>query len=206
MAGREIAQSHRPALVAGDLNDVAWSHTSRLFRRIAQMLDPRVGRGIYSTFHVRYWFLCWPLDHIFIKYGDKGNNNTFLLRRLQRLRPLAPTIFRERGVACAPAGRRGPRRSTRQAAACGSDRGRSTGAGSCLRNVARWALMPECALEGSDVEPRRWRTHTRAPLSAVSPQACSEVRWWSRWDLNPRPRRCKRAASRRKPRARAVWE
>jgi endonuclease/exonuclease/phosphatase (EEP) superfamily protein YafD len=85
MAGREIAQSHRPALVAGDLNDVAWSHTSRLFRRIAQMLDPRVGRGIYSTFHVRYWFLCWPLDHIFIKYGDKGNNNTFLLRRLQRL-------------------------------------------------------------------------------------------------------------------------
>jgi endonuclease/exonuclease/phosphatase (EEP) superfamily protein YafD len=58
MAGREIAQSHRPALVAGDLNDVAWSHTSRLFRRIAQMLDPRVGRGIYSTFHVRYWFLC----------------------------------------------------------------------------------------------------------------------------------------------------
>ena len=35
MAGREIAQSDRPTLVAGDLNDVAWSHTSRLFRRIA---------------------------------------------------------------------------------------------------------------------------------------------------------------------------
>jgi endonuclease/exonuclease/phosphatase (EEP) superfamily protein YafD len=28
MAGREIVQSHRPALVAGDLNDVAWSHTA----------------------------------------------------------------------------------------------------------------------------------------------------------------------------------
>jgi endonuclease/exonuclease/phosphatase (EEP) superfamily protein YafD len=78
MAGREIAQSHRPALVAGDLNDVAWSHTSRLFRRIARMLDPRVGRGVYNTFHARYWFLRWPLDHVFV-------NNTFLLRRLQRL-------------------------------------------------------------------------------------------------------------------------
>ena len=78
MAGREIAQSDRPTLVAGDLNDVAWSHTSRLFRRIARMLDPRAGRGVYNTFHARYWFLRWPLDHVFV-------SNTFLLRRLQRL-------------------------------------------------------------------------------------------------------------------------
>jgi endonuclease/exonuclease/phosphatase (EEP) superfamily protein YafD len=78
MAGREIAQSHRPALVAGDLNDVAWSHTSRLFRRIARMLDPRAGRGVYNTFHAGYWFLRWPLDHVFV-------SNDFLLRRLQRL-------------------------------------------------------------------------------------------------------------------------
>jgi endonuclease/exonuclease/phosphatase (EEP) superfamily protein YafD len=78
MAGREIAHSERPALVAGDLNDVAWSHTSRLFRRIARMLDPRVGRGMYNTFHARYRLLRWPLDHVFV-------SNTFLLRRLQRL-------------------------------------------------------------------------------------------------------------------------
>ena len=78
MAGREIAQSDRPTLVAGDLNDVAWSHTSRLFRRIARMLDPRAGRGVYNTFHARYWFLRWPLDHVFV-------SNTFLLRHLQRL-------------------------------------------------------------------------------------------------------------------------
>jgi hypothetical protein len=126
MAGREIAQSHRPALVAGDLNDVAWSHTSRLFRRIAQMLDPRVRRGIYSTFHVRYWFLCWPLDHIFIKYDDKGNNNTFLLRRLQRLRPLAPTIFRSsslwirrlRRARCSMRPGRTPRTAPKHATSC----------------------------------------------------------------------------------------
>ena len=78
MAGREIAQRDRPTLVAGDLNDVAWSHTSRLFRRIGRMLDPRAGRGVYNTFHARYWFLRWPLDHAFV-------SNTFLLRHLQRL-------------------------------------------------------------------------------------------------------------------------
>lgn len=42
------------------------------------MLDPRVGRGVYNTFHARYWFLRWPLDHVFV-------NNTFLLGRLQCL-------------------------------------------------------------------------------------------------------------------------
>jgi endonuclease/exonuclease/phosphatase (EEP) superfamily protein YafD len=78
LAGREIAQSDQPTIVAGDLNDVAWSHTSRLFRRISRMLDPRVGRGMYNTYHAHYWFLRWPLDHVFV-------SDTFLLRGLQRL-------------------------------------------------------------------------------------------------------------------------
>jgi endonuclease/exonuclease/phosphatase (EEP) superfamily protein YafD len=78
LAGREIAESDQPAIVAGDLNDVAWSHTSRLFRRISRMLDPRVGRGMYNTYHARYWFLRWPLDHVFV-------SDTLLLRSLQRL-------------------------------------------------------------------------------------------------------------------------
>ena len=78
IAGREIADSDRPTISAGDLNDVAWSHTSRLFRRISRMLDPRVGRGMYNTFHARYWFLRWPLDHVFV-------SDDFVLRSLQRL-------------------------------------------------------------------------------------------------------------------------
>ncbi|WP_338765147.1 endonuclease/exonuclease/phosphatase family protein [Bernardetia sp. ABR2-2B] len=65
MVGKEIEKKDNPTIVAGDFNDVAWSHTSRLFRRLGNLLDPRIGRGMYSTFHADYALLRWPLDHIF---------------------------------------------------------------------------------------------------------------------------------------------
>ena len=65
-AGKEIRQAGRAAIVMGDLNDVAWSHSSRLFRRLSGMLDPRVGRGPYPTFPANLPWLAWPLDHIFV--------------------------------------------------------------------------------------------------------------------------------------------
>jgi endonuclease/exonuclease/phosphatase (EEP) superfamily protein YafD len=65
LIAREAKQRRRPTLVAGDLNDVAWSHTTRLFQRISGLLDPRVGRGIFATFHTSHWLVRWPLDHLF---------------------------------------------------------------------------------------------------------------------------------------------
>ena len=65
VVGRAIQHHDGPTIVAGDLNDVAWSHTSELFRRLARLLDPRVGRGLLPTFHADYKLLRWPLDHVF---------------------------------------------------------------------------------------------------------------------------------------------
>ncbi|MGF7217552.1 endonuclease/exonuclease/phosphatase (EEP) superfamily protein YafD [Spirosoma lacussanchae] len=78
LVGKECRKHTGPIVVAGDLNDVAWSHTTRLFQRVSGLLDPRVGRGLYSTFHAHYFFLRWPLDHVFVSHH-------FRLKQLRRL-------------------------------------------------------------------------------------------------------------------------
>ncbi len=65
LVGMEAADDPLPAIVAGDLNDVAWSHTTRRFQRLSGLLDPRVGRGFYNTFHAHIPVCRWPLDHLF---------------------------------------------------------------------------------------------------------------------------------------------
>lgn len=66
LVGETVREERRPVIVTGDLNDVAWSPTTRRFLRISRLRDPRQGRGLYNSFDARYPFLRWPLDHIFL--------------------------------------------------------------------------------------------------------------------------------------------
>ena len=72
--GKELAKETRPTIIGGDLNDVAWSSTTRLFLRISKMLDPRRGRGMFNTFHAKCFWMRYPLDHIFVSPHFTINN------------------------------------------------------------------------------------------------------------------------------------
>ncbi|MBW4709525.1 endonuclease/exonuclease/phosphatase family protein [Roseobacter sp. YSTF-M11] len=85
--------SERPTIVMGDFNDVAWSWTTRRFKRYGNLLEPRIGRGMIASFHADYPFIRLPIDQLFIT-KDVG---LVSFRRLEKFGsdhfPIAATVF-----------------------------------------------------------------------------------------------------------------
>lgn len=100
LVGKEAKATDLPFIVAGDVNDVAWSRSTRLFQKVSGTLDPRVGRGFFNSFHADYPFLRYSLDHVFHtphfgvqemrRLGKVGSDHFPILIRL-RLDPARPS-------------------------------------------------------------------------------------------------------------------
>ncbi|MEL7834843.1 endonuclease/exonuclease/phosphatase family protein [Fodinibius sp. Rm-B-1B1-1] len=86
IVGKKIKDIDTPVIVMGDMNDVAWSKTNNLFQKISGLLDPRIGRGFYNTFHAQYPFVRFSLDHFF-------HSNHFRLVTFQRLEYIGSDHF-----------------------------------------------------------------------------------------------------------------
>ncbi len=64
-AAKIVEMGTLPTVVAGDFNDVGWSHNTKRFATISHLNDVRYGRGFYPTFDATSIFMRWPLDYVY---------------------------------------------------------------------------------------------------------------------------------------------
>ncbi|MDU9006951.1 endonuclease/exonuclease/phosphatase family protein [Sedimentitalea todarodis] len=87
------SSADRPTICMGDFNDVAWSWTTKRFKRYGDFREPRVGRGMISSFHADYPFMRLPIDQLFIT----ENVGLVSFDRLENFGsehfPIAATVF-----------------------------------------------------------------------------------------------------------------
>lgn len=86
LVGKRVKSAGRPAIVVGDLNDVAWSSTSKRFKDYAGVVDPRQGRSLLNTYSVFLPGLRYPLDHFYF-------TPDFSFRKIERLEPIGSDHF-----------------------------------------------------------------------------------------------------------------
>ncbi len=79
-AALRAREASDPVIMAGDFNAVPWERVTRRSMRIGELLDPRVGRGLYPTYDANSLLLSWPLDQVL--YQEE-----FALLSFQRLEP-----------------------------------------------------------------------------------------------------------------------
>lgn len=87
------SSSDRPTVCMGDFNDVAWSWTTKRSKKYGEFVEPRVGRGMISSFHAAYPIIRLPIDQFFLT----TNVNLVSFNRLENFGsdhfPMAATVF-----------------------------------------------------------------------------------------------------------------
>ena len=92
-----------PHVVMGDLNAVPWDGTLRHFRHLGSFGDPRVGRGLFMTWHAEHPLLRWPLDHVLPGPGWSLAAMRVLPAFGSDHLPLLVDLCRQRGTMARPA-------------------------------------------------------------------------------------------------------
>jgi len=85
-AASRVNRNLLPSIVSGDLNDVAWSRVTMQFKAVSGMLDPRAGRGFFSTYNVFVPLFRMPIDHFFV-------SDHFSLKNMERMKAIGSDHF-----------------------------------------------------------------------------------------------------------------